>query len=377
MKLLYIANVRLPTDNAHGVQIMKTCEALAGAGLRVTLVRPTRRNPHAGDPFEVYKVKRNFRIVTIPSWDTLGWGRGGFWFQNVTFGLSVRAWMLFNKFDMLYGRDEMPLYLASLSGVPCVWESHSGRDNGLVRTLMRRLSRMVVITGGLKDYYSEKGFPADRIIVAHDAVALEHFAKTQTQEDSRKRLGLPLAAKVAMYIGRLGSWKGVDTFCEASKHLPGVVCVVIGGGPGEVADMEKCYPKVRFLGFRPYGELPDNQAAADILVLPNTAKDEVSVRFTSPLKLFTYMASERPIVCSDLPSLREVLGDDSAFWFKPDDPNDCARAVGEVIADSELAHAKAAKARALVENYTWRTRGERIATFVASGVSVRYHEPIS
>src|SRR3989344_2871475 len=60
--LLYIANVRLPTDNAHGVQIMKTCEALAECGVAVTLIHPWRINKHKGDPFAVYRVKRNFRL---------------------------------------------------------------------------------------------------------------------------------------------------------------------------------------------------------------------------------------------------------------------------------------------------------------------------
>lgn len=42
MKLLYIANLRMPTPKAYGIQIAKNCEAFARAGLEVELVVPSR-----------------------------------------------------------------------------------------------------------------------------------------------------------------------------------------------------------------------------------------------------------------------------------------------------------------------------------------------
>ncbi len=59
--IVYLANIRLPTEKAHGIQIMKTCEALARAGAKVTLVVTNRKTIKA-DPFDYYKVERNFKI---------------------------------------------------------------------------------------------------------------------------------------------------------------------------------------------------------------------------------------------------------------------------------------------------------------------------
>ena len=59
---------------------------------------------------------------------------------------------------------------------------------------------------------------------------------------------------------------------------------------------------------------------ADVLALPNPSS-AISREFTSPLKLFEYMASGRPIVASDLPSLREVLADGrNALLVEPATP---------------------------------------------------------
>ena len=54
MKLYYIANARIPTEKAHGVQIMKMCEAFVDAGHEVKLIVPKRKNPIQEDPFAYY-----------------------------------------------------------------------------------------------------------------------------------------------------------------------------------------------------------------------------------------------------------------------------------------------------------------------------------
>jgi len=160
-----------------------------------------------------------------------------------------------------------------------------------------------------------------------------------------------------MYIGRLDGWKGTDTLLEASSHMPHIVLAMMGGDSAQVVELSHRYPNVRFLGTHPYRELADNMAAADVLVLPNTGKDEISVKFTSPLKLFAYMTSGIPIVASDLPSIREVVDERTAYLVPPDD----AVALGEGI-ERALAGGNTRTTEALkrVVKYSWKHRAERI-----------------
>lgn len=365
MKVLYLANARLPTDNAHGVQIVKTCEALAKAGAEVTLLRPWRINRHKGDIYELYRVEKNFRIVTLPSLDIsiLGWL--GFWVQTLSFTLFAFLYLLVRRFEAVYSRDEVPLFFASLVSRKTYWESHTGRYNALIARLLRRVAGIVVITQGLKEFYIGKGVPSQKILVAPDAVSLEDFAVTETREEARLRLGLPQDKKIALYVGKLDGWKGVETLCAASMYLPDDVrVVVIGGEPEEIAKLKKDAPAVTFLGWRPYRELPDNQAAADVLVLPNSGKSEVSARFTSPLKLFTYLAAGKPIVASDLPSIREVLDDGSAFFFRADDAHSLAAAISDALAHPVEAAEKIRVAQQHVQRYTWSQRSRIILALI-------------
>ncbi|MEK7604867.1 MAG: glycosyltransferase family 4 protein [Patescibacteria group bacterium] len=362
MKIVYIANIRLPTEKAHGVQIMKMCEAFALLGHDIELVVPDRESKISEDPFSYYGLTKHFPIHRLPVSDTIGgYGAFGFLVESLSFVYAVRRYLRDASFDVLYGRDEH--ILACLPG-PFVWESHTGAWNSAARIVARRARRLVVISHGLKALYVAKGIPTEKIAVAHDGVDLEDFAHPQSKREARIRLNLPLDTKIALYIGRLDGWKGVETLLEASNLFASdVVLAVMGGEAAQVEKLSRQYPLVRFLGFHPYRELPDNMAAADVLVLPNTGKSDVSARFTSPLKLFAYMASGVPIVASDLPSIREVLDEQSAFFFTPDDATALATSVHRAL---ENGSAQAKHARSLVEEYTWRHRAEYILAACAS-----------
>jgi len=119
------------------------------------------------------------------------------------------------------------------------------------------------------------------------------------------------------------------------------------------------------LGFRPYTELANNQAAADVLVVPNTGKDPISARFTSPLKLIAHMASVRPIVASDLPSIREIVGDDAALLVSADDSQALAGGIRKVLADDSLGSKLAERALERVGHYTWDSRAESMGSILA------------
>lgn len=356
--------MRMPTEKAHGVQIMKTCEAFAAIGCDVELLVPWRFNSIKDDPFRYYGVKNNFKIVRIPSLDFVRLGRAGFLAHSLFFSKIAVIYSLFKKSDIIYSRDEMPLFLASFLKKNIFWETHTGSFNFLTKRLLKKCKGVVAITAGLKKFYEGKGVSADKIIIAPDGIDLGDFSKNFDKTEAKRRLGLPLNKKIAMYIGRLDGWKGVETLFAASKLLSEIQVAVIGGEARQIFRLKEKYPNVVFLGQRPYRELGENQAASDVLVLPNTGKDEVSVFFTSPLKLFSYMASKRPIVASDLPSIREVLTDAEAYFAGPDDPVSFAEKIKAVFENYGGAEEKAGKALEKVKNYQWKNRAETIINFI-------------
>jgi glycosyltransferase involved in cell wall biosynthesis len=92
--------------------------------------------------------------------------------------------------------------------------------------------------------------------------------------------------------------------------------------------------------------------------LPNRADAESA--FTSPIKLFEYMAAGCAIVASDLPAIREILGESEAVWVKPGDAASIALGIAALAADPVRARQLGEGAREKARRYTWEARALRL-----------------
>ena len=359
-KIIYIANSRIPTEKAHGIQIMKMCQAFAKIGNKVTLVLPRRRNPIIADPFEYYVVSQSFNIIKLPTIDLVFLGKIGFLIQSLSFAISAFIFLLFQKADVVYARDELALFLLSLNGKRFVWETHTPKNNFISRRVTHRAVSVVAITKSLGEFYAKLGVPENKILIAPDGVDLEQFNISDTKEGARKKLGLPVQEKIILYAGHLYAWKGVDILALAAPLLPENTNVIfIGGTEKDIKAFKSKYgstKNVRILGKKPYGQMPLYMRAADVLVIPNSAKDDVSRLYTSPMKLFEYMASGTPIVASDLPSVREILDDSMAYFFKPDDERSLKESINKVLASEKNLNNSVDKAK----EYSWDNRAIKV-----------------
>jgi len=369
MKLIYTANIRVPTEKAHGIQIMKMCEAFAESG-EVELIVPQRLNPIKTDPFEYYGLARDFKIKKFFCLDLISLdkyiGHLALWIESVSFLFFLFPFIIFQKADIFYTRDKFLLPLC-LFKKNLIFEVHTFPKNYfLYSPFLKRLKRIIVITQKLKDLLIEQGISPDRILVAPDGVDLETFDIRETKEECRKRLNLPQDRKIVLYTGHLYKWKGAYILAEASQYLPKDTAVYfVGGTKKDINKFKAQYSKfqIHIVGHKPYTEIPYWLKAADVLVLPNSGKKEISQYWTSPMKMFEYMASKRPIVASDLPSIREILNEENAVLVKSDDPEALVGGIKEILQSPEFSAKLSTKAFSDVQNYTWRKRAEKICIF--------------
>ena len=362
MKLVYLANARIPTPRAYGLQIMKTCEALARAGTEVELVVPHRRASSGENPFSYYGVENRFTITTLRAPDLLSFGSFGFLISTLWFAEKARWLRSFWKADAVYSRDALVLVQYLLLGRPLFFEAHA-KPSFVSRIVARRAIYVVVISNGLREAYENVGVSPEKIIVAADAVDEHLFDDVPAREAARAELGLPADATIALYAGHLYARKGADTLAAAARELPDTRSLFIGGAGPELAAFKAKWgslPNVTIVGHVAHEKVPLYLRAADALVLPNSGKDEDSARFTSPMKLFEYLASGTPIVASDVPSLREILSNETAVLITPDDSHALAEGLTKTLQDRKAATARAKRALVLAQQHTWDKRATAI-----------------
>jgi len=110
-------------------------------------------------------------------------------------------------------------------------------------------------------------------------------------------------------------------------------------------------------------EVPVYLKAADVLVMPHSAKVTESARYTCPLKLFEYMAAGVPIVTSQLPAISEVIRHGSNGWLvSADSASALAEGIKHVLQCDKLASDMAQQAAKDAEMYTWERRASAILT---------------
>jgi glycosyltransferase involved in cell wall biosynthesis len=371
MKLLYLLNQRFPTEKAYGIQIAKTCEALADLGVDTTLVIAFKTDDIKKDFFEYYSIKRNIKYKNIFYSDFYLPGRIAFLIKNYISAVVLTVYTLFQRFDIVYSRDEVIIFLLSFVTRPqnLVFEAHSFSDSRgfLYRRIRNKSIKVAVISHGLRDVFIKFGFKAENILVASDGVSIDEFNINETKEECRIKLDLPNDKKIIMYSGHLFDWKGVHVLANTADYLPEEYFVFVGGTGDDVSKFKKQYgnrENVRIIGHRPHGEIPLFLKAADVLVIPNSAKEKMSAFYTSPLKLFEYMASRKPIVASDLSSIREVLNDGNSILVKPDDVDALANGIRLALDDSVLSERISSSAYECVNQYTWKKRSEKIINFL-------------
>lgn len=366
MKLLYFANIRIPTEKAHGVQIMKMCEAWRMRKQEIELVVPRRHNQLRVSPFDYYGITDNFPITRLWCVDALSgfllYKPWAYLLEAFTFGCAAR-WWLRKKTDVQIVTREWWLLLFFPKKFLVTLELHTLPKNS--RWFMRALNRaaqIVVITHALKKELIIQSVHSEKITVIPDAVDVDQFIIAEDKITVRNKVQIPQQEIVVLYSGHLYEWKGVDTILRAAQKLPHFLFIFVGGTSEELVNFKKkisvlSIQNIEVRGQKPYPEIPLYLRAADVVVIPNSANSDIGSRYTSPLKLFEYMASGTPIVAAEVPAIKEIVSTNEVCFFKPDDPTDLANMLTKVIQEKQMAQARAEAARALVvARYTWTAR---------------------
>jgi glycosyltransferase involved in cell wall biosynthesis len=379
MKIFYPYPEEFTFNRAREIQTIHTCHALARQGSEVTLGTAKGSGLNREALLEYFRLEDHplLKVVFFPRYLHLS-RQFVVSFQSIfldrlkDYVLRARSQ---GQIDLIYTRHlkVAEFCLRQQFGVPIVFESHEVFSLGQVDSpeKFRRLydqekmvygnvQGLVTISDHLKSYLESHFQINGPILKAPDGVDLELFGKLASNHVDHQMI---------IYTGSLFGWKGVDTLIKAMRYLPHQQLHIFGGGPNEISEKRqlaekwKVSARCHFHGYVSRTDLVEHLARAYIGVLPNH-REEISERFTSPLKLFEYMAAGKVIVASDLPSIREILNEDKAYLCPPGSPRSLAETIQSVYRNPQTATSKVSIARALAKKYSWDCRAQLIGEFL-------------
>jgi glycosyltransferase involved in cell wall biosynthesis len=269
---------------------------------------------------------------------------------------------------LLLGVHEFAYHILSLISHPL-----KGYALRLDRDVTLASDGVMCISHVLRDQIVGWGYPEDRILVLHNAVEPGVYLLS---EDQRLQARRELNAESATVIGYLQAWNALERFDETCRMLlgtmdrvlseePSAVFLLVGGGllfeqlRRRLTDDPVRRRAVRLTGQVPHADVPRYLAAMDIAMCPEHSS------FTSPMKLFEYMAAELPVVAPRQPNVEEILeSGTTAILFPPGDAAELASKIVDLIRSPDLARRLGREARrAVIERHTWEAYGRALSDF--------------
>jgi len=280
------------------------------------------------------------------------------------------AWRLrFGGYDVVHAVEEAAHLIAPfarLFGVPLVMDVDSSipdqlRYSGfaargpvlwlaeaLERHALRHSAAAVTVCASLTDGVRARA-PEVPVFQVEDPPLVDPRAAPPPEavEDLRRELAVG-PWPVVLYSGNFEPYQGVELLLEALALVPRVQLLLMGGSPADVARM-KAEARARgvgersvFSGQRSPSDLPVFFALADVLASPRAQGQN------TPFKVFTYLASGRPLVATRIPTHTQLLDDRTAFLVEPT-PEGLASGIRAALDHPGDALARAGRGRDLLE----------------------------
>ncbi len=371
LRVIYVGSPPLFSKGASAIHVLKMCQAMAKLGIETELVVPSNRSRK--ELLEYYSVEDSFRITTFPYFSNSS-------IRNIFHGFFASLYVKFfrsDRYDIVVTRNIVFAYFATkFFGIPTVYDAHHPLVAG-AKFLFNsfkdsdNLIRFSTNSQGLSKIYLDEGLPADKLVVAHNGVEIESFQNAPSRSECRKTLELPLKKKIICYSGNIYVGRGIESLIDIAVELDDIMFLVVGGLKEDVDRYRQIADKkgaqnFKLTGFVPHKEVPLYLLASDILVMPYTSKMTIkggtkAEQFTSPIKLFEYMAACRPIVATSIASVAEVLENGvNAVLVEPDSTKSLYDGISRVLSDNDLAKKIASKASAEVIKYTWEDRVKKL-----------------
>ncbi len=382
----FLITEELPKPEAHIVQSTNAANAAANLGYSTILVYPCQGlkalNPvnlvHPFQPkkastelVEYYNLHDNLKVATLPMPWPIDHFKSKFTSSNTITTKYYFPFHLLAKTKLVHAWNWNFVKAAIKHGVPAIYEHHHHEDKQFEPEIVNHPLFQVAVTVAdtVQETMIQHGMPPEKLIKLHNGY--NHFFMERQPEKAaawREKLLKDGRNHLVVYAGALQQFKGIDILIDVAAQMPDVQFACAGGKPTEVEHYqqlakEKQVNNILFLGYILHNELASLLQAANILAHPHCSGKAAT--FTSPMKLFDYLASGNPVVATEIPSLTEFKNTQAiAAWCEPDNPTQFAESLRLVLEKYPRKIEGYTEIIEFVKQFSWENRAAKILSYV-------------
>lgn len=388
LKIFYIYLTDIRKTWANIVQTLHMCETLSKVH-KVKFFHPFLTKTALNKRLSLFHIEKRFNITRIVAFGPMENKYLDF-ANRIIFFLQLLFYLHFSKYDLIYTRDFS--FLVFLSKIPkllrpknkIIYEPHkayyyaSDKVNNIKLEIesLKLADAIVAISNGIKHDLIQLGFDENRISVIPNGVKIDRFSISFDRDGFRKNHNISKDEIVIIYVGSWEEWKGVDVLIRAFlitlRKVSNCKLILVGGSKEELVKTGQLTKgpnvderKIILTGFISQTEVVKYLKMSDIGVIPNI-RTTIGSRYTSPLKLFEYMAAGLAIVASDLPSIREIVTDNEAVFFEPENEHDLANKLIDLINNKTKREQMGFLVGQKVSKFTYGERCKKITEVIES-----------
>lgn len=233
--------------------------------------------------------------------------------------------------------------LISSYGIDIMEESKSTlKGKGLIyleKILTLFSDKIFTINNYIRDHLIKLGIKKEKINIIPNAVDIHLFNPNIDNSEFIKKFNLKNSFFVT-YVGHIENWAGINLIIDSAKLLynsnPDIQFLFIGDGNERIKLMNaNIQANLKFLGLQPYELIPFFIKSSDIAIVtfPNTLTSHAA----SPIKVFEYMAMEKPIISTYLEGLKDVIISykNGIFMYK-NEPEELKNKIIELFENEKL-----------------------------------------
>jgi len=376
MKILMFAPEPYFQSRGTPISVYFRLKALSSLGHEVDLVTYHMGEDRTFKNVNIMRIADLFSIRNIkigPSWAKI----------PLDFLLFIKAFsqLLRKRYDLIFSHEEAALLgvlLSKMWNLPHIYDMHSSLPqqlenfnfsksqlmkslfNWLERFILKHSHSVIVICKDLYNQIKRAGYEKKGVLL-ENFLDFEPASLSEEEVMERRSEICSNEEKIVLYTGNFQAYQGIEMLLKAVSGIrsKNVVFLLVGGARSSVerikkkAEQERVLQKIHLTGQVDPSEIPLYIRLADVLVSPRLSGTN------TPLKIYSYLKSGKPLVATDLWTHTQVLNEKICILVKPE-PEEMAKGIEFALSSDEAGERAEAARKMSQKNYTFSRYKQKI-----------------